>query len=254
MRSAPYVLLWFMLTACGSAAKNAAVPDSSDAVEPAPAAVTEEPADEQTEAAEAAPSSHGLPKECAKPGEPCVPPSKFVNVLCNGTYAEVTLHLFHKDSPFTRGYLRGKTKAWNASGGASDNDAMLDFDEEVVLLRERGAPQGFQVSGANGGYDALRWDGSCVSLSKEEVTLDRPPAPKAAKIDFRYLGSQMQEALRKDEVISKTYRERRRECKGVTTGVVSAKCVRLDAKLSNVVVDFVRRGGALSQPEKMPDW
>jgi hypothetical protein len=254
MRSILYAFVSLTLSGCGGQAKDAAAPGSPGAAGskgPEPA----DGAEAAAEAVEAEPVSRGgLPKECAKSGEPCVPPGKFVSVLCNGTYAEVTLHLFHQESPFTRGYLRGKTKAWNASGGASENDAMLDFDEEVVLLRERSAPQGMQVSGVTGGYDALRWDGSCVTLSNEEVTLDRPPSPKAAKIEWRYLGSQMQEALRKDEAINETYRARRKECKGVTTGTVSAKCVKLDDKLSEVVVDFVRGGGSLSEPEKMPEW
>jgi hypothetical protein len=146
------------LSACGGAGGPAKGAEASATETAEPEAQADAPASAAEESEQEVSAGGGLPKECAKPGEVCVPPRKFVVQLCNGTYAEATLHLFHKESPFTRGYLRGKTKAWNASGGASDNDAMLDFDEEVVVLRERSAPQGFQVSGVawtmDGGWTA----------------------------------------------------------------------------------------------------
>jgi hypothetical protein len=254
MRITASLPIALLAAACGGSSPP---PDTADDASSEPAAEssdTETGTNAAADESEAAVAERGLPTECARQGEVCVPPSRFVQALCNGTYSEATLHLFHEQSPFTRGYLRGKTKAWNASGGASDNEAMLDFDEEVVVLKERSAPQGFSVSGAEGGYDALRWDGSCVTLSKQEVTLSRPPSPKAAKVEWRYLGNEMRDALRKDEAVNEMYRAQRKECKGVTSGAVSLKCVKLTDQLSDVIVRFVREGGDLGELENLPEW
>jgi hypothetical protein len=148
--------------------------------------------------------------------------------------------------------LTRKTKAWNASGGASDA-GFVEFDEEVVVLRVRKADLGgMQVSGAGSSYDAIRWDGSCVTLAEEELTLSTPPAPKAHKVEFRFLENHIQEALRGDETINKAYLDRRNECKGATSGAVSLKCEKADSKLSESIVKYVRAGGKIPEPEKLP--
>jgi hypothetical protein len=197
-------------------------------------------------------ASQGIPAKCHKGGEPCLPNPRFVEALCNDSYPSVALHLFGSNAPFTRGYLKGKVKAWNASGGVSDNEAWLEFDEEVVLLRKRGGPQGIQVSGAEGGYDAVRWDGSCVTLDSSEVTLSKPPRPKAAKVEWRFLDTATQESLRSSDEVTEAYRSRRKECKGAVSGTVSKKCVTADVRLSEVIVEYVRAGGELATPEHLP--
>ncbi len=145
-----------------------------------------------------------------------------------------------------------KTEAWNAAGGASE-PVQLEFDEEVIVLLERTpSASGIQVSGAGGGYEALRWDGGCVTLAKEELTLKRPPRPLAAKIEWRFLDQSTRDALSLDEKVKKVYQERRSECKGATSGTVSLKCVKADTKLSQVIVEYVRNGGELGQVQKLP--
>jgi hypothetical protein len=204
--------------------------------------------------AEASPSS-GVPTECArKGGTTCVPPKAFVQKLCGqASYPGVALFMFANSSPWTRIYLRGKTKAWNASGGASDNSSFLEFDEEVLALAERKADMGgMQVSGAGASYDALRWDGSCVTLSSEEVTLDKPPSPKSAKVEWRFIDDNVQEALRQNEKVNAAYLARRKECGGASSGEVSMKCVKADQKLSDEIVTHLRGGGKLPQPTKVP--
>jgi hypothetical protein len=202
--------------------------------------------------AESARATSGLPKECAKKGGTCVPPRAFVQKLCSGNFPSVGLYLFANKSPWARGYLRGRTKAWNASGGASDN-GWLEFDEEVIVLAERKADTGgMQVSGAGASYDALRWDGSCVTLSSEELTLDKPPSPKSSKVEWRFLDDNVQEALRAHEAVNKAYGARRQECKGATSGDVSLKCVKADQKLSDEIVSYLRGGGSLPEPTKLP--
>ncbi len=242
-----------IIIGCGGAepaAKTPATEAQPEAAASEPVAPPSEAADTE-KAAEVAP--HGLPEDCYKPGDVCTPDPKFVKKLCADYHPTVALHFFAKSSPFTRGYLTRKTKAWNASGGVSDNSAMLEFDEEVVILVQRKQDSsGMQVSGAGGGFEALRWDGTCVTLSSEEVTLKPPPAAKTAKVEWRYLDDALQEELRKDETVRSAYIARRQECKGVYSGSVSLKCVKADKKLSEVIVEYVREGGNLPPPERLP--
>lgn len=256
---APVLCLSLCLAACGGSGAPAKSADDVDE-----AAESDESADAsgsdagETESDppddESASASLDMPTKCAGKGSVCVPPRKFVEVLCNGSYPDAAIWLLSTETPFTRGYLRGETDAWNAAGGASDTSEKMSFDEEVLILRERSADLGgMQVSGAGGGYDALRWDGSCVSLAKEEVTLDRPPRPRSAQIDWRYLGSETQEALRKDDTVTEIYRARRQECKGAVSGSVSKKCVKLTAKLSRTVADYVRNGGKVPKPAALEE-
>lgn len=231
------------------------------AEEPASAAApaaAETGADEQAavegeaeRSAEPATSGEGVPTACFKPGAVCTPDPQFVKRLCNGKYPSLGLYLFSNPA-WTRGYLTRRTQAWNASGGASDS-GWVEFDEEVLILYQRKADMGgIQVSGAGGSFDALRWDGSCVTLQSEEVTLAKAPAPKHPAIDFRYLDDDMQEALRKDEKVNAAWLARRKECKGATSGEVSLKCVKADDGLTKAVVTYVRGGGALPEPKKLP--
>jgi hypothetical protein len=236
--------------ACGGSPPPAAEPESPAVA--SESAADEKPAEAEAASAEAAPSG-GIPKECARKGGTCFPPKKFVEKLCAASFPGMALYLFANGSPWSRGYLRGKTKAWNASGGASDNESYLEFDEEVLVLAERKADLGgMQVSGAGASYDALRWDGSCVTLSAQEMTLDKPPSPKTPKIDWRFLDDNVQEALRADADVNEAYQTRRKECKGAVSGDVSLKCVKADDKLSAVIVKAIRGGLTLPEPTKLP--
>ena len=143
------------LVACGGG-KPAAAPEG-ESTGPEPAAESAESgatSDAAEGGGESEDASGGLPTKCFKGTDPCLPPPKFVERLRADTFPAVALHLFSPKAPWTKGYLKGRVKAWNASGGVSDNEAWLEFDEEVVLLRKRGGPQGIQVSGAEGGWEA----------------------------------------------------------------------------------------------------
>lgn len=251
MRFTVLLLCLVFGSACGNQ-KTAESPSGNDSG--SEEATTQDPSEpsEAKEAANAEEETAGIPTKCHKQKDPCVPAPKFVEALCSDTYPGVTLHLFAPNAPWARGYLKGKVKAWNASGGVSDNEAWLEFDEEVVLLKKRGGPEGIQVSGAEGGYDAIRWDGSCVTLDASEVTLSAPPNPKAAKVEWRFLDAATQGALRESDAVTEAYRARRKECKGAVSGTVSKKCVVADQKLSEAIVEHVRGGGRLATPEKMP--
>ncbi len=245
-----FALLGFV-TACGGQ-KPAEAPEAEGRA-PVAAAESSEP-----EAAEAPPAagadvsaSDGVPMKCHKSGAICSPDPKFVKRLCNGKFPSLGLYLFSNPA-WTRGYLTRRTQAWNASGGASDS-GWVEFDEEVLILYARVADAGgMQVSGAGGSFDALRWDGSCVTLQSEEVTMSKPPSPKFPPIDFRYLDDDTQEALRKDEKVNKAWLDRRKECKGATSGDVSLKCVKADDGLTKSVIGYIRGGGTVPEPKKLP--
>lgn len=245
--------LWVcaLASACGGT-KPAEAPEAENQPEDAPA--PSGPAAEEATppaSADSAKSATGVPTECFKQGAMCSPDPQFVKRLCNGKFPSVGLYLF-SNPKWTRGYLTRRTKAWNASGGASDS-GWVEFDEEVLILYARVADAGgMQVSGAGGSFDALRWDGSCVTLQSEEVTMSKAPSPKYPPIDFRYLDDDTQEALRKEEKINKAWQERRKECKGATSGEVSLKCVKADEALTKSVIAFVRGGGSLPEPKKLP--
>ena len=220
------VSLGFFTLGVFSAACGGGKPAEAPAAESKPAESSADaaaPADAKAEpAAEAGGGGEGVPTKCFKSGATCSPDPKFVKRLCNGKYPSLGLYLFSNPA-WTRGYLTRRTQAWNASGGASDS-GWVEFDEEVLILYAR-VPDagGMQVSGAGGSYDALRWDGSCVTLQSEEVTMSKAPAPKFPPIDFRYLDDDTQEALRKDDKLNKAWQARRAECKGATSGDVSMK-------------------------------
>ncbi|HVJ14980.1 MAG TPA: hypothetical protein VM686_06050 [Polyangiaceae bacterium] len=257
MHRASLVLLTLMVSvsACGGSKPAAEQPEQSAAAtegSDAPAA-----ADEKSEGAapaEGTDAAAAVPTKCAKAGSVCTPSFKFTQKLCAGSYPGMALYLFANNSPWTRGYLTRRTKAWNASGGVSAENAWLEFDEEVLVLQERKADTGgMQVSGSGGGYDVLRWDGTCATLSGEELTMNKPPAAKTPRVEWRFLDDNVQEALRADEEVSSAVTARKKECKGATSGEVSMKCVKADEKLSVVIIGFVRKGGSVPVPTKLPE-
>jgi len=245
-------LFWsfgFSLVACGGAQAAPAAP--APAAEQAEAAPAAAPSAEAKSSAESAPIT--VPTSCVKSGRFCLPDQKFSKRMCNSGSPSLALYLFGNGFGYTRGYLTRKTQAWNAAGGASDN-SFLEFDEEVLLLVERGGDAGgMQVSGAGGGYEALRWNGLCVTLAKEEVTLDKPPAPKTAKVEWRFLDDNVQAALREDATINGAVSKRRQECKGAVSGDVSMACVKADDRLTRVLVEYLRKGGKVPVPSKLPE-
>src|SRR6478736_148911 len=246
-----FLCLGLSLVACGS---SPAAPPA----EPKPAAPSgEEKSSEPAPSAEAKPSAAAepitVPTGCKKEGRFCLPDQKFSKRMCNSGSPSLALYLFGNGFGYTRGYLTRKIQAWNAAGGAFDN-SFLEFDEEVLLLVERGGDAGgMQVSGAGGGYEALRWNGLCVTLAKEEVTLDKPPSPKAAKVEWRFLDDNVQAALREDSTINAAVSKRRQECKGAVSGDVSLACVKADDRLTRALVDYLRKGGKVPVPSKLPE-
>lgn len=192
-----------------------------------------------------------FPAKCKTTGEVCVPPVRFVKKLCGGFHPDAALALFAKETPFTRGYMARNVRAWNASGGASSDDELI-FDEEVLIVHYRPAKTGgMQVSGAGGGYDVLRWDGTCATLSDGEVTLRKPPRLKNAQVTWKDLGDDTRAVFLADEKLKDINTKRKKECKGVSMGAVSKKCVQLVKKQSDLIVKHVRDGGDVHTPAQL---
>ncbi|AUX46069.1 hypothetical protein SOCE26_075720 [Sorangium cellulosum] len=246
------------LVACGGASSPPAEPDpeATEAAAGAPPAESggekAEGGGEKKEEDAASDAARQVPTTCEERDGMCLPPPAFVKRLCSGFHPDVALSLFAKGTPFTRGYLTRDTEAWNASGGSSSNDKLL-FDEEVLILYRRVADTGgMVVSGAGGGYDVLRWDGTCASLMTEEVRLHVPPKPKFAPIPWKSLDQKTREAFQADEKVGKLVAERRKECKGATMGAVSAKCEKVDKQMGAALIEYVRGGGTLPAPGPLP--
>ena len=245
--------LLFFAPACGGASPEPEAPEASAASEDE--AASEEPADDAASEEETSSGPMAIPMECHDGNSPCTPDPKWVKKLCNDVYPAVALYLFQKSSPFTRGYISArKVKAVNASGGVTSGEEWLEFDEEVVFLYHRAASTGgMQVSGAGDGYEAMRLDGSCVTLGGDEVREHVPPNPKHVAIPWRYIGDDMQKALRSLPSVKDAYIARRQECKGAFSGTVSDKCVKKDKELNSAIIKALMSGEAeLPLPELRP--
>jgi hypothetical protein len=237
---------------CGGAQTKAESP-ASESTTPAAASSHEEAASSSAEEDKTGPiaADEKVPTKCALK-DPCRPAPKWVDALCRDVHPGLALYLFQPSMPWEKRYLTRKTQAVNASGGAT-REGFLEFDEEVLVLKMRKPDLGgMQVSGATESYDALRWDGSCVTLSGEEVTKNPPPSAKYAQVTWRFLDDNVQEAMKEDSALRDVYRDFRKECKGASSGEVSKACVKLDVKLSQAVVEYVRKGGKVPMPLKVP--
>jgi hypothetical protein len=181
-----------------------------------------------------------VPSACADASSPvCTPASGYVERLCSKPHQEIALALFGKGTPFTRLYLKGKMDE-------------LFFDEEVLTLRYHAVPKnGIQVGSAAGSYDVLRWDGTCaMAVDADMLTQKRPPRPKSARVLWHRIGDKTQTALIvANDAIKRAHAKRGKECRGAMTGDVSAECQKADLTLVDAIVEYVRGGGQVPQPE-----
>ncbi len=245
-------LLLFAAVGCGGSTPKAEEPKSE------PAAASAAPAEGAAAAADQANAeedSKKIPDACAGGNtDACVMPRGFVKRLCSGAYPELALYFFQKDTPWRRAYVAVKeVRPFNGFNGPSAEEKLV-FEEEVLVLGEKKVDTGgMQVSGASGSVDVLRWDGTCATLSSEEVRFSpAPPSPKHATIQWRFLEDATQDALKKNEALEKIVIERKKECKGATMGSVSAKCEKADKALNDLVVKAVRTGTTVPLPAKVP--
>jgi hypothetical protein len=186
-----------------------------------------------------------IPTACdSKDGEICLPPAAFVQQLCQGPQPNVAFTLFRKGTPWTRAYVRrNEMEAWYASGGHS-RPAKLRFAEELIVLATRTkATGGMQVSGS-GSYDMFRWDGTCVSVMSDEISLRCPTMPDVAPIPWKRLDSDIQSALLKNAKVSFRNDGWQKACKETGPGS-DRHCETAELSLSRIIGEFVRGGGEI---------
>jgi len=180
-----------------------------------------------------------------------MPPGDFVERLCGNKFPGLALVWFAKGTPWTRRYVRlPVVEPRNTTGGPS-SDAKLTWGEEVLALKRHGAGGDIQVSGAVD-YDVLRWDGTCASMSELEMTPLAPGMPKNAPIVWKYIDSNVQEALLKDSAIQKATEAETKACGGKAAGSGSA-CQQANRRLNSAIVAAVRNGLSLPTPERIPE-
>jgi len=230
--------------------ESAATDGGADAPEPvAAAAFASNPAPAPSEATATA----GLPRSCPSGAPPCVPPRPFVDRLCAGKYPSVALVMFEKSAPWTHAYLRMReVKAVNTLGGPTGAGSLLFAEEVVIVGRASGGPGGMQVSGADG-LIVLRWDGTCATLTTEEVETEYQPGfPPTPDITWNHLDPSLQQALLASQGV-KAWRERYKlDCKGQRAGTETGACKRTRDSLARAISDALHKGLALPDPERLP--
>ncbi len=196
-------------------------------------------------------ASVGLPTECKQQGRYCVPPGDFVENLCGNKYPGIAILWFAKGTPWVRRYVKlPVVEPRNTTGGPS-SDAKLTWGEEVLILKQHGGEGSVRVSGAVD-YDVLRWDGTCASMSDLEMTANVPGAPKNAPIAWKYLDSNVQDALLKDTTIQKAEKAEAKACVG-KAGTNGFACDHAERNLNAAIVKAVRAGIELPKtPDRMP--
>jgi hypothetical protein len=240
------------LVGCGASAPIASSPKSAESAVNEPAAVAPvahapentavEEAARQDDAQEDEPTALEMPTECATSGaKVCTPPSAFVAKLCMSKSPDLALSMFRKSTPWTRAYLRRDMDAWY-TGARLTSPVKLVLNEEVIVVASRtGASSGVQVSGS-GSYDVYRWDGKCVSVMADEVSLRRPPVPESAPIVWNALTEATHEALLDDRAIKARQALQRDRCGKDSS---TPRCTEATAALNHLIADYVRKGGKL---------
>ena len=246
------VLALSALVGCGASAPMASSPKGSvpAAEDPATAAplgnppegVAAEPTAPQDDAHAEEPAALEIPTECATSGaKVCTPPTSFVDKLCLSKSPDVALAMFRKSTPWTRAYLVRSMDAWYM-GARRTSPVKMVLDEEVLVVASRsGGSSGIQVSGS-GSYDVYRWDGRCVSVMEDEVSLRRPRAPESAPIVWTSLNDATRQALLDDRAIKSRSERLRDRCSGDSS---APRCTEATAALVHLITDYVRRGGKL---------
>jgi hypothetical protein len=194
-----------------------------------------------------------IPQRCSKRkqrGE-CLPPTTWVNKLCNDIYPDVALHMFKPGTPWQRFYMLARAEPFNASGGMSLLGERMEMGEEVIALRRRANNGEMQINDQSG-YDVLRWNGSCATVHDGDFSTTPPRQVRHSRVEWKRLSVDMRNALEAEPEIGATYEERRKKCRGASIGEVTADCETYDKRLVEEVVRHVRSGAALPSPAKVP--
>jgi hypothetical protein len=238
-------LLVFLVFGCGSSPEPSAEHAGSSKSKKQAKVSDDEPSQEPADRKKA------LPWRCRKSKPPCMPPPTFVQRLCQDVYPDVALHMFKPGSPWRRFYMLHNAEPYNASGGASLLGDKMRRGEEVIALMRRNPRSGVQVSDI-AGWDVLRWNGACATIHDGEFSTDEPSDVRHARVDWRSLGLEVRQAFEADPEFAEIYEARRKSCKGISVGRVTAECEEQDKLMADEIVRHVRSGMKLPQPTKIP--
>jgi hypothetical protein len=190
-----------------------------------------------------------VPTYCASKEKPCVPPSEFVEQLCQGRFASVAPYLFQKHTPFERHFVKNRNCQLKTAFGGPAGEQPLAFAEELLLLRVKlgASAQGKKAPAED--LDFLRWDGTCVTLPKRDVATYLPGVAKAAPVEFDALDTTMRAAVVRDKKLDALYEAREKACKQEPKGSV---CENARRTLSDQLVTAIRSGLRLPMPRERP--
>jgi len=194
-----------------------------------------------------------LPSACAdKAG--CTPPPAFTEAVCKHKFPDLPLFLFAGRMPWKHLYVKAEwVEPVNPHGG-DQSEAWMAFGEEVVVLRRR-APgaKGVQVSGPSD-VDVLRWDGTCATI-REEMLVSYVPAPmQSPRIIWKYLDSNLQEALLKNSVVARSREAEKKGCRDSSLTHPTPSCEKAMRQLTDAIVLAVHQNVELPASGALPNW
>lgn len=162
--------------------------------------------------------------------------------------------MFEKSTPWERRYVKVEsTEPVNTHGGATTSER-LSFTEEVLLLRQQApSADGIQVSGASD-VDVLRWDGTCVTVREEYLSVHRMPTINNATVTWRYLDDKTQQGLLDAKYVNVRYQQQREACRRSSATNPEDACAKATSKLNDAITVAVRGGLELPEPGALPIW
>jgi hypothetical protein len=190
-----------------------------------------------------------VPTYCASKAKPCVPPTEFIEQLCQGHFASVAPYLFQKHTPFERYYVKNRNSQMKTAFGGPTGDHPIAFAEELLLLRVKPAASEPGKKAPAEDLDFLRWDGTCITLPKRDAVPYLPGVPKAAPLEFDDLDTTMRADVRRDKKVETLYAAREAACKQDPKG---SECEKSKKALSDQLVAAIRQGLRLPMPRERP--
>ena len=190
-----------------------------------------------------------VPTYCASKEKPCMPPPEFIEQLCQGRFASVAPYLFQKHTPFERHYVKNRNCQMKTAFGGPTGDHPIAYAEELLLLRVKSGPAAQGKKPPVPELDLLRWDGTCVTLSKRDVVTYLPGVAKAAPLEFDELDTTMRAAVVRDKKLEALRAARETECKQDPKG---SACEKARQSLSDQLVTAIRQGLRLPMPRERP--
>jgi hypothetical protein len=167
----------------------------------------------------------------------CFPSEAYREWLCGRGDPGAAVALFHKGGPWTRAYLARDVESWDPSRRSKRSH--LAFDEEVIVLHPNKPSGDVVVVGATNALgwtslDAVRADGTCVSLMADEITMKRPPAPKHATIAWEKLP----ERTRTELLASPELRKKGEQMTKACAKAALPQCAKAKSQLTDAVVSL----------------